>query len=301
MSNQLMFVQFPHPGPEHQPSSSIMPWSPLLTAAGKPVDHARKFLRVRGSYLVDGILEDGEVACWGEWEPPSRVLRLPARRDGYPNWLHTPTIRPIPDGPRQNTDPLVFGECFLYSNCRQSSNANLRQLATGSLIVFGSKQPDRNEFILDTVFVVGAGAIDYVVEHSEQLDVPEWVHEVVFRALRSGEGCQLPKDTLCRPGDQLRLYRGRAAAHPPDGPFSFVPCRPWVDIKTSTFPRPVLRLPERLSGEPWLNPNQWRAARCVLATAEELHTLWSEIVEQLTRAGLYLGVRFEPPEYDADR
>jgi hypothetical protein len=61
---------------------------------------------------------------------------------GDPHWLHEPYW----EVPRhrlhlQNTDPLVFGDRFLYSNCRQGRNRKLRELAPGSLVVFGSKHP----------------------------------------------------------------------------------------------------------------------------------------------------------------
>lgn len=309
MHDQLVFVQFPHPGGEHQPKSPRMPWSPLLTPAGKTVPHARKFLHVHGSYLIGDELRDGEVALWGEWEPPSRAVRLPALGDGHQRWLHTPLMespRPIP---RQNTDPLVFGDHFLYTNCRQANNDQLRHLAPGSLILFGSKKPQGatpgpNEFVLDTVFVVDDNSLEFTVDESDRLDVPAWVQEAVFAALRSGEGCQPSGSeqsgaSYCRPGQvPLRLYRSRTLSDQPAGPFSFVPCRPWQDARTSAFSRPTIRLPERPRGEPWLNPNHWRGARSIPATADELRMLWSEVVAQVTHEKLCLGVRFDPPPYE---
>jgi hypothetical protein len=310
MPDQLMFVQFPHPGREHQPKSLRMPWSPLFTPAGKPVQHARKFLRVHGSHLIGDQLCDGEVTLWGEWEPPSRAVRLSALGGGYPLWLQSPLMASPPPIPRQNTDPLVFGDHFLYSNCRQANNYQLRHLAPGSLVLFGSKKPQGampapNEFVLDTVFVVGGNSVEFTVDGSQRLDVPAWVEEAVFAALRSGEGCQPSAgfeqsgSSYCRSRQvRLRLYRGRMVSEQPAGPFSFAPCRPWQDARSSAFPRPTIRLPERPRGEPWLNPNHWRDARCIPATQDELRMLWSNVVAQVTREQLYLGVRFDPPPYE---
>lgn len=53
----------------------------------------------------------------------------------------------------QNTDPLVFGDSFLYSNCRQGAIGRLRELRAGSVIVFGSVVS--KSWVVDTVFVVG--------------------------------------------------------------------------------------------------------------------------------------------------
>ncbi len=244
MPDQLMFVQFPHPGPEHQPSSSTMPWSPLVTADGRPVDHARKFLRVRGSYLIDGRLEDGEVAFWGEWEPPSRVLRLPARRNGYPNWLHTPTIKPVPDGPRQNTDPLVFGERFLYTNCRQSSNEKLRQLATGSLIVSGQSSPTGTSSSLTRCS--SSIRARWITSWSAPNNSPipsgsrRWCSGRLDRARDAccPKTCRAAPAIACGCTGDARLLSGQT------GPFSFVPCagHGWTS-RPRRFPDPSCDCP----------------------------------------------------------
>ena len=285
MREQSMFVQFPHPGPEHKPSGREMPWSPLIDARGRRVQHARKFLKVGGDYLVDGALRTGPLAFWGEWEPQSRVLRgFSNPDDGFPRWLHDPYWH-RPDGvpPRQNTDPLVFGDHFLYSNCRQQQNRNLRKLAPGSVILFGSKKAGELTFVLDTVFVVGEGTDEFTVDSSEDIDCPDWVQEVVFRPLRSD-----PKPAA----GSFSLYRSRTYQEDPVGPFSFVPCRPCKDELSSAFVRPMITL-----GEPWLKPSHWRGARCTVASESRLTGLWDEVVRQVEQAGLALGVRLPaPPE-----
>jgi hypothetical protein len=82
----------------------------------------------------------------GEWEPPSRVeQRWPTDPDGVlPCTLHRPYwTRPGRSRLRQNTDPWVFGEQMIYSNCRQTVRAQrrptaLQTLPRGSVICFGS-------------------------------------------------------------------------------------------------------------------------------------------------------------------
>jgi hypothetical protein len=290
--DQLMVVQFPHPGGEHQPRSSMMSWAPLYSRRGRALAHGRKFLRTHATYLVDDELRDGEVVLWGEWEPPSRAIKLKPRGSGFPEWLHEPYWKSSPEFPHQNTDPLVFGDRFLYTNCRQAKNSKLRRLAPGSLILFGSKEPDAtpNEFVLDTVFVVVDDAAEFMIADSADLDVPAWVETVVFDALRSDLGHPPPPVPL-------RLYRSRPQGEQPDEPFSFVPCRPWADEERSTFARPRLRLSPRADGDPWIDPHTWRTARCLPATAVEIRALWDEIVTQVKSADLRLGVRFDAPPY----
>ena len=57
---------------------------------------------------------------------------------------------------RQNTDPFVFHEQFLYRCCKQTTKKGQTQLAhllPGSIVLFGSCVNDL--FAIDTVFVVG--------------------------------------------------------------------------------------------------------------------------------------------------
>jgi hypothetical protein len=286
VDDQLMFVQFPHRGAERQPDGTTMEWSRLFHQ-GRRVEHARKFLRARGSYLSvpEGQPVSGPLAFWGEWEPQSRVVEeYPQATAGKPRWLQEPFWRrPVVSFPRHNTDPLVFGERFTYSNCRQEHNAKLRHLAGGSVILFGSGS--KTKFMLDTVLVVGEGARCYDIARSGDMpDGPDLLQGVVFEPLRSILGS--------RQEMSFRLYPGRNYADAPEGPFSFVPCRPAEDPKQCAFARPVIRL----SG-PWLEPSCWRAARCTPATPAELSRLWHEVVRQVVEHHrLALGIHLDAPE-----
>jgi hypothetical protein len=52
----------------------------------------------------------------------------------------------------------VFGDCFRYSNCHQLNQRGLQNLASGSVILFGSTlglaSGASPRFVLDTLFVV---------------------------------------------------------------------------------------------------------------------------------------------------
>ena len=267
-----MFVQLPHPGSEHRPTGTVMEWN--------RGPHARKFLKASGRYLEDGAVSNGPFTFWGEWEPQSRILETyPPGGRGEPHALHEPYW----EMPRHrqlllNTDPLVFGEHFLYSNCRQARNAKLRRLRSGSVILFGSRLGP--EFVLDTVFVVGTDSQDYVRGESQHIACPAWVQAVVFEPLGAGHE---------RPTELFRLYRGRTYSENPEGPYSFVPCRPY-EVGKAAFPRPAIRLDRR-----WLEPNLAMGAKATLATDAELRALWEEVVRQVGAVGLSLGVELAPP------
>lgn len=276
MAQTLAFVQFPHPGGEHRPKDETMEWN--------RGPHARKFLKSTGDYVLDGRLQSGPVVFWGEWEPQSRVIR--AFQDvapGYPRWLHEPYW----EVPRQrlhlmNTDPLVFGRRFRYSNCRQARNRKLRELAPGSIVVFGSKY--QREFVVDTVFVVGDEAEDFIGASADKVAVDDWVRAVVFDSI-----VRNPKDAH----QEFRSYRGSMYADAPSGPFSFVPCRPYDDdADGGAFARPALRLPRH-----WIQPNLAIGAKVTAATTVEIRELWNEIVEQVEEADLRLAVRLDAPPH----
>lgn len=156
MDDQLCFVQFPHPGPEHQPDAeNFKDWNRGT--------HKRKFLKGHGRYVKDNREFNDDIAFWGEWEPQSRVIK--SYRDvktDDPACLYEPYYESVDDKLKcQNTDPFVFGEQFYYTACRQHHNkkpTQLRYLNRGSVILFGSCLHSR--FVLDTVFVV-AGHIDH--------------------------------------------------------------------------------------------------------------------------------------------
>jgi hypothetical protein len=216
MTGDASIVQFPHPGAEHVPRSDVMPWN--------TGPHRRKFLRSHGSIVSPNgaITFEGQLAFWGEWEPPSIIERRWADKRGLPTVLHAPCWEdPGPLGKRQNTDPWVFGSNFLYSNCKQlnptGTASALQRLQSGSLILFGSVRGD--EFVLDTVFAVADPITRYRPEDG-----------LVGRS-EAFTACTL--DSLTTTSARysratFTLFRGATPREPVNGMFSFVPCRPWV-------------------------------------------------------------------------
>ena len=273
MSVELMVVQFPHPGVEHQPRGSAMDWNRH--------EHARKFLRACGRYLSGGAVQSGPFAFWGEWEPQSQVVEAYPAVAGHPRWLHDPFWQ-LPRHRRllQNTDPLVFGDRFLYSNCRQRRNSKLRRLAPGSLVLFGSKFD--GSFVLDTVFVV-ADRESFSRASGPRAARDEWVDAVVFEPLRQASG---PAE------ETFQLYRGRTFRDAPNGPFSFVPCRPYQPGEAA-FARPVLNLDPR-----WVAPKLAMGAKATEASPGEIRSVWEAVVAKTTEvAGLALGIKLDPPRH----
>lgn len=154
MENKLCFVQFNHPGGEHQPDQGLF-------KAWNRRDHKRKFVKLTGTYIASSEVHEGTIGLWTEWEPESKVVKeildpLPKA----PRYISEP-FYVLPQSYRglQNTDPFVFGQQFHYTGCRQRNPTTgratqLRYLSRGSVILFGSCQ-DKGKFVLDTVFVVG--------------------------------------------------------------------------------------------------------------------------------------------------
>ena len=141
MVDSRCFVQFSHPGGEHEPDRGRMKvWHKLEHA------HMRKFMRLRGQWIDEnGNRQAGDLHAWGEWEPESEVvakLNPPDDDPRHPHYLWRPFYVPKEDyRGLHNTDPFIFGARFLYSNCRQCNKfgpTNLTRLDRGSVIAFGS-------------------------------------------------------------------------------------------------------------------------------------------------------------------
>jgi hypothetical protein len=271
MSEQRYVVQFPHPGPERIPESAQI-GDKLDWNIG---DHGRKYVLADAQW-TDGVTAyEGRATLWCEWEPQSSVLAPVEDGLGNARWLQQPHCDvPAGDAWRQNTDPLVFGDGFIYSNCRQATNSKLRSLARGSLVLFGSKLGGR--FCLDTVIVIDGSSGFRPVDGLG--DDPR-LAELIIDPLALN-----PADS----GRTFRLYRGATTKAPVDGMFSFSPCLPY-DGGPRGFARPALDLGH------FLTPNLAMQARCTVATAAESHDTWSRVVDQVLSAGLMLGTHFAMP------
>ncbi len=72
--DRLYFVQFHHPGGEHEPD---LPGERSWNSGS----HRRKFMQAKGTYLTtpDAKPFQSDIVFWGEWEPPSLVLQTFAK------------------------------------------------------------------------------------------------------------------------------------------------------------------------------------------------------------------------------
>ena len=272
------FVQFPHPGGEHRPATDDMPWN--------TGDHARKFLIAPGRYVdSDGRPVEAELVFWGEWEPPSRVERRWPPSGQLPRVLHRPHwVKPTNNAKRQNTDPWVFGDRMIYSNCKQLSSErpnSMQRLTPGSVICFGSKLG--GEFCVDTVFVV-ASAKPWKPAAANDLNVGEAFKTCVAASIMTKKGHE---------DMRLILYRGATFGDPVDGMFSFVPARR-ENADDPRFPRPPLRL------DGLINPASGQApggSKWPLAI-DDVRSAWETVHKQVTDAGLVLAVHLDTPRLD---
>ena len=84
-------------------------------------------MQVAGAWIDEnGRSSSGTLWAWGEWEAQSTRLRDldPSGEAGLPHRLWQPFYIPMCDYSQlHNTDPFIFGDQFLYSNCQQWGRA----------------------------------------------------------------------------------------------------------------------------------------------------------------------------------
>ena len=300
--NKLCFVQLPHPRWEHEPddrrNGKVKSWHKLTCR------HRRKFMQLRGGEWIDegGRKHTRDLYVWGEWEAESIVVRRfnPPKDDLLsPRYLWDPYwVRKKDYSGLHNTDPFIFGDRLLCSNCYQQRIKKLRVLAPGSLIVFGSCKKDDGEWkwMLDTVLVVRDSFL--YDPRNPRLDLEGKVSET-FLEVTGGPLSFNP------PGpEKFRLYRG---VTPNDlkqanereqfgGMFSFFPAKPVGDH--SAFRRPFIKLPGCFFTRGNLQSPRITEVDRLCESRKELRKLWWDpIVEQVHAAGLVLGTHAGlPPE-----
>lgn len=296
--NALCFVQFMHPGGEHQPDDGCF-------KSWNRDKHKRKFMVSRGRYVRRGSRratgdrweeKAGELAFWGEWEPQSEVIcRIARPKARGPRFLYRPFyLVPTLYDCLQNTDPFVFGG-FFYGNCMQHRKGRPTQLChleNGSVVLFGSHAS--GNFILDTVFVV-RGSVRYDRASSRSKlrpcipDYPTYKHVVLKPLFQSAcghrEGCS-PDNA-----GPYRLYIGATYDKPTDdGMFSFFPCIPRRECCVG-FERPVIDLPGLTNG----GLRQGFRLNRQVDHATVANT-WHSVVDQVLGIGLRLGTEARVPE-----
>jgi len=293
MEDKLCFVQFMHPGGEHMPDTRGHRNATMPTGSGWMVgdvkswnagDHKRTFMVNQGRYLADDDVHGGQIVFWGEWEPEAEVRQTNPWVNHLPRHLFSPYYVPLqPKEWRQNTDPFVFGDRFLYSCCRQfigEQESQLRYLSKGSVILFGSCM-DKQEFVLDTVFVV-ADWIDYHPNSEASLSghISHTFKEVTIDRIAAGSKTpRLPH----------RLYVGATYDAPYEEMYSYFPCLPYEADKPG-FARPRIQLPGRITDNllmgKKLNPQ---------ADIAVVKDLWDSVYAQVLDHQLMIGLATDLP------
>ncbi len=278
--DRLCFVQFMHPGVEHEPDDH----------AGKRWNHKshrRVFLRHTAT-LHDGRGPwTGDAHFWAEWEPEAELVTsfaTPVPRG--PRYAFRPYYSPKASPSRyQNTDPFVFGHRFLYTGCQQNTKrgpTGLRYLAPGSVVLFGSHLA--GAFVLDTVFVV-ADYADHGLDNWRAVAVPRVSPEYVAITLEPWYAAPKQRSSVT----SYRLYRGATPEEPIEGMFSFFPAAKAAESPNG-FARPVIRIRDVIT--PSLKQGKRLNPQPDLATCAYL---WRSVREQVLKAGLVPGVRAKMP------
>ena len=289
MDDKRCFVQFPHPGGEHSPGRDGHKWSPRQRH-GKDNPHRRKFLEFDGEWTDEnGRSHPDTLWAWGEWEADSTHVRPFSRPRGdrqlprhlwRPCWIPRPTY----DG-LHNTDPFIFGDRFLYSNCGQTARNKqaLKHLAPGSVIAFGSgkKLGDTSLWVLDTVLVVRDACWYDPTDPARTL---EGTVSEDFLGV-TGEPLSAHKELRSNPnGRCLRLYLGATPSDPVFGMYSFFPA-----MRAGTeagFARPSIALDDEYFCV--ANTQMPKGATRHIDCDNVLHRLWQSLVDQVRNPGLDL-------------
>ncbi len=236
-----------------------------MAQSGRYLDHA-------GSSMHEGTL-----AFWGEWEAECEVLRrletqTQPRRLLRPYWTGRAESREL-----LNTDPMVFGSRFIYSNCYQRARPSIDRLVHGSVIAFGSKRPNRLEFVLDNVFVVASSRpLTWEQIEAQYGDDPLLLETVFLPLFASRRNREMP----------FTIYSGATPDAPVGGMFSFVSAMPWFSPRDEGFARPAV-------ASPYINASHWRGPS--RRQPESVHAAWEDLVEATLGAGLVLGTHLAEP------
>jgi hypothetical protein len=205
--------------------------------------------------------------------------------------LHAPFLpTEVPTNSVQNTDPMVFGDAFIYSNCLQAAYVSLRTLTPGSMVLFGryGRVDKRPSFSLDTCLVV---------------DRVQKIAPTPFDP--ADYGSDLLTDAVLGPlftegaRENLFVYAGARRSTETDRPFSFFPAR-LMDEPEALFARPELLPTEVLEGV--ISPgNMQGISRTSGLSSTDRDAIWDEVVRQVSDAGCGLGYRaFAPPMLGQD-
>lgn len=312
-----------YPIPKKFPDTGTLEWNQCA--------HYRKFLKVEGEYITkdEKPQKEKELLLWGEYEARSKFERIKGTLDEgskLPHYIHTPLACTFAyDGPKSgcalNTDPHVFGENFIYSKClqnRKNGETQLKQLATGSVILMGArtKSGQDYQFHIDTVFVIknsipfsvlesgaGKGLKEVKEKYGKtlfwQLTIEPLLREI-FLPLEKRKSCgrgHCSPSHICE-GTDFVLYEGATFEDREkfNGMFSFFPCKPFNTSKNG-FERPIITK-DKLPGF-----GKWPAQGFALEEKndDEIRTIWEKVCRIVQKEKCYLGVKAEEPKATADQ
>lgn len=309
MEHQPTFVQFPHPGREHQPDRKDGKLDGKNGKSWNRGAHKRTFVKNPGRYVDPDTrqLREDELVFWCEWEPEADLVQtIDSPSPVGPNHIFEPYyVMPESYQGLQNTDPFVFGDQFYYTWCKQKTNygrsrTQLACLEIGSLILFGSRL--NWKFVLDTVFVVDRW-IDHERENYKQVlkrEIPQAYAEVTIapayqehfpgsKVCGSSKADPDMEASNCGPGLPNRLYFGATYDRPYAGMYSFFPCLPY-GTHSNGFARPQITLPDVITDG--LN----QSFKATSLDQSTITSLWNNIVDQVDSQGVMLGVWAAMPE-----
>lgn len=324
-------VFFPHPVSEHKVTNkgNIMEWN-----INK---HCRKFMEVNGAYTnsisTEKQLQQGKISFWGEWESESTYTRIQykgKRKNLEPNYIHNPQCyineiftklkddNCVDDNAcfsfyagaknnnkgKQNTDPYVFGNQFMYSCCKQQGNNPLKDLHKGDIIVFYGQTGKYNthDYIchIDTIFVVGG-----IINKGKYCDMlPNLIkderitNQFIFKTILPiiyGNKKNLGKDIEKK--DNV-LYYGATYDNPVNGMFSYFPCK--VANNNEGYKRFEHKAFKAHKFKGKIGKTECYPDNNVSTNnyekASEVKEFWGKLTDEIITAGYLLGVKANEPE-----
>lgn len=299
---QIMVVQFMHPGSEHCPDKRKKNTN---TYAWNFRDHKRKYLEVSGTYVnSDDVCIKDTIYFWGEWEPTSEVRRIDSlkKSNRLPQFIHTPfldtTFKTYPkysvEGKdpskihRQNTDPFVYGEHFIYSHCKQENYKDMRNLAPGSLILLGSSSDSRTDnacFMLDTVFVIKEGFPYNSATANSALEgkIPSFYDKIM-----GFEDWDSTIEEICYHGVNYH------EKHLFGGMYSFSPCKPGKEGQEG-FERIILRHDDIEE----ITNKLTQGLKATESTIERNRAIWDIICKKVQEQGCFKGIAMDYNKIEA--
>ncbi|WP_424767998.1 hypothetical protein [Paenibacillus sp. sgz302251] len=273
MNGKPTSIMFNHPGGERVLNSSELVNKITLWNSGI---HSRKYVEAEGEYLssLSATPVKAMLGFWTEWEAPSSFKITNNTISGFPHYIHTP-LKPVNPNSYQllNTDPCVFGDYFLYSNCQQYTCQGkqatvLQNLDPGDVIFFGSYV--YGHFVADTVLVI-QNVVSFnrrQVKSKSIHQVPLWYYDLTLNFLALTH----------------KLYIGATSSQPISGMFSFFPSAA-VSQKPNGFSRPIVL--------DQYNKGRFRGFK--YKGLDDPQILWNQVVQETLSAGLMLGVKAEAP------